>query len=249
MNEPPCLECTFCQKKYKSSHHYNKHTALCEFLNKTSREDTDDNNVPSQKVLYEIIVDMAGKYSKMEKKLEKLSKWAEIKKRKLHIVEWLNEHYLLETSFDEWCRKITINRSHLELVFKFNFVAGVMYIFQELLPLSDEQNLPIKCFDQKENTLFVRSGKNEGWGAMSGEQFDHLVGSVSKQLINELAEWQKENMNKMGHDDFGIIYATNVQKVLGGSMSSEQLYSKVRRGLYKYLKMNLRNIIQYEFSF
>jgi hypothetical protein len=118
-----------------------------------------------------------------------------------------------------------------------------------MLPLSDERNLPIKCFDQKENTLFVRSGDDAGWGAMSGKQFENLVGSVSKQLVNELAEWQKENMNKMRHEDFGVIYATNVQKVLGGSMPREQLYSKVRRGLYKYLKMNLRNIIQYEFSF
>jgi hypothetical protein len=192
---------------------------------------------------------MASKYSKMEQQLEKLNKWAETKKRKLHIVEWLNENYSQETNFDEWCEAVTINRSHLELVFKFDFVAGVMYIFQEMLPLSDERNLPIKCFDQKENTLFVRSGDDAGWGAMSGKQFENLVGSVSKQLVNELAEWQKENMNKMRHEDFGVIYATNVQKVLGGSMPREQLYSKVRRGLYKYLKMNLRNIIQYEFSF
>ena len=73
---------------------------------------------------------------------------------------------------------------------------------------------------------------------MSGKQFECLVGSVSKQLVNELAEWQNENMNKMSHEDFGIVYANNVLKVLGGSMPREQLYSKVRRGLYKYLKMN-----------
>ena len=222
---------------------------LCEIFSKTSREDNDEAKVPSQKVLYDIIVDMVGKYSKMEEKLDKLSKWAETKKRKLHIVEWLNEHYLLETNFERWCKEITINRSHLDLVFKFDFVAGVLYIFQELLPLSEERNLPIKCFDQKDNTLFVYNGKNEGWAPMSGEQFECFVGSVSKQLINELAEWQKENMHKMSRDDFGIIYATNVQKVLGGSMPREQLYSKIRRGLFKYLKMNLRNIIQYEFSF
>ena len=248
MNELPCLECTFCQRKYKSNHHYRKHMTLCAFFSKTSREDADENNVPSRKVLYEIIVDMAGKYSKMEQQLEKLNKWAEMKKRKLHIVEWLNENYSMETKFDEWCKQITINRSHLELVFKFDFVAGVMYIFQELLPLSEERNLPIKCFDQKENTLFVCNGKNEGWGAMSGKQFECLVGLVSKQLVNELAEWQNENINKMSHEDFGILYANNVLKVLGGSMPREQLYSKVKRGLYKYLKMSLRDIIQYELS-
>ena len=84
---------------------------------------------------------------------------------------------------------------------------------------------------------------------MTGEQFERLIGSISKQLINELTKWQNENMDKMNRDDFGIIYATNVQKVLGGSMPRDQLYSKIRRGLFKYLKMNLRNIIQYEFSF
>ena len=249
MTELSCLECRFCQRKYKSNHHYNKHVILCEFFSKTSREDTDEANVPSRKVLYEIIVDMAGKYSKMEEKLEKLSKWAETKKRKLHIVEWLNENYLSETNFDEWYKGIIINRTHLELVFKFNFVAGIMYIFQKLLPLSEKQNIQIKCFDQKENTLFAYNGRDEGWAPMTGEQFERLIGSISKQLINELTKWQNENMDKMNRDDFGIIYATNVQKVLGGSMPREQLYAKIRHGLYKYLKMNLRNIIQYEFSF
>ena len=249
MTELPCLECSFCQKKYKSDRCYKKHVTLCEFFSRTSRGDTDDNKIPSQKVLYEIIVDMVGKYSKMEEQLEKLNKWAEAKKRKLHIVEWLNENYLLETDFEEWCKGITINRSHLDLIFKFDFVAGVMYILQELLPLSDERNLPIKCFDQKDNTLFVRSEEHKGWGAMSGGQFECLIGCVSKRLIDELAEWQKENADKMGQEDFGITYATNVQKVLGGTVPREQLYSRVRRGLYKYLKMNLRNIIQYEFSF
>jgi hypothetical protein len=249
MTDLPCLECSFCQKKYKSIRHYKKHITLCEFFSKTSRHDASNDNIPSQRVLYEIIVDMAGKYSKMEEQLEKLNKWAETKKRKLHIVEWLNENYLLETDFDEWCKGITINRSHLELVFKFDFVAGVMYIFQELLSLSNERNLPIKCFDQKENALFVRSKESEGWGEMSGKQFEYLIGSISKQLINQLAEWQTENANKMGQEDFGVTYATNVQKVLGGTLPRDQLYSKVRRGLYKHLKMNLRNIIQYEFSF
>jgi hypothetical protein len=84
---------------------------------------------------------------------------------------------------------------------------------------------------------------------MSGGQFECLIGCVSKRLIDELAEWQKENADKMGQEDFGVTYATNVQKVLGGTVPREQLYSRVRRGLYKYLKMNLRNIIQYEFSF
>lgn len=238
------LECPTCDKKYISRRAYRKHICLCEFVNRTPEE---LESVPSTQILYALLLDMTGKYSKLEERVEKLTKWANTNKRKLNIIEWLNEQYHLEMNFEDWVNNIQFNREHLEMVFEYNYISGVMYIFQDLLPLTEDTPLPIRCFDQKDGTLFVYNG--ESWGAMTKKQFETLFWKISKQLVLQLGEWQNENTDKMQQEEFGIIYATNVQKVMGGKLSKEQLFSQVKKGLYKYLKMNLKNIIQYEFSF
>lgn len=87
---------------------------------------------------------------------------------------------------------------------------------------------------------------------MSDEDFGKMVGVISKQIMCEFVKWQGENYNSMKNkkdDNNDIQYATNIQKVIGAKFTRQQLYSKIRAVLYNHLKMNLKNIIEYEFSF
>ena len=72
---------------------------------------------------------------------------------------------------------------------------------------------------------------------------------LAKKLLTEFIQWQNENKNKMSQDDFSYKYARNVQKIMGGNLTQEQLHMRVKKELYNYLKMNLRNVVEYEFSF
>ena len=78
--------CTYCGKGYKSrnSSAYEKHVILCELLanckkqtsyNKDSLEDQD---IPSNKNMYSLLLELGSKYKKLEEKLEKME---EINKR------------------------------------------------------------------------------------------------------------------------------------------------------------------------
>ena len=70
--------------------------------------------------------------------------------------------------------------------------------------------------------------------------------------MGEFVKWQNENLNNLSSkrdDAFDIEYANNIQKVIGAKYTKQQLYMKIRQSLYNYLKMNLKNIIEYEFSF
>ena len=108
--------------------------------------------------------------------------------------------------------------------------------------------MPIKAFDQKENILFIYNDDNK-WEILSHPMFANLMNILSKKILTELLKWQTENKSKMRQDDFSYTYARNVQKIMGGNLTQEQIHMRVKKELYNYLKMNLRNVVEYEFSF
>ena len=83
---------------------------------------------------------------------------------------------------------------------------------------------------------------------MSLEVFENLILHISKKLINEFKKWQDENEDKKYNEQFTNVYVENVKKVMGGNFSSERLHSQIKGKLYRYLKANLKSIVQYEFT-
>ena len=267
-------KCVLCKKEYKLKSNYTKHTLFCETINKTQHErirENDTDKMPTMREMYSILLEVTAKYSQLEKKMEEMTKWTEIKKRKLNVIEWLNETNLSTISFNEWSSSnIIITRKHLDIMFKHDYIHGCIEIIKDLLSLTDLNKLPLKSFNQKENTLFIATldtsnCKEEGndndnhknkesssdikWEIMSDKIFIEFISKISKQLLTEFIKWQKENTDKIYEDEFSNKYAVNFQKILGGNNTQEYNNSRIKKELYKYLKMNLKNIIEYEFSF
>jgi len=135
----------------------------------------------------------------------------------------------------------------LEHIFKFDFIQGFMYIIQENLP-QQENNLSIKCFDQKKGTFFVYSDI-EDWKTMTGIEFERMINSINTKIVQEFKDWQAENREKILAGKFGDNYYQEcVIKVLGGKTNQAVLHSKIKSKLYNYLKLNLKRIIQFEFN-
>ena len=55
---------------------------------------------------------------------------------------------------------VIVNRKHLNYLFKNNYTDGVLNIIKDYLPLSEENYLPLKSFDQKDNTIFIYQKTN-----------------------------------------------------------------------------------------
>ena len=269
-------KCKYCNRTYKLKPNYDKHYLLCDTLNKsiskTSISKTSigktsigktsicisKNNadyVPSLRDMFTIILELTAKNSQLEQRVEELSKWAESKKKKLNVIDWLNEKYTKNIKYTDWLAGINITRNHLEAVFKSDMVIGCKEILENLLTLhttnengSDDEIQPIKAFDQKENILFIYNDDNK-WEILTLPMFANLMNILSKKIITEFLKWQTENKSKIRQDDFSYTYARNVQKIMGGNLTQEQIHMRVKKELYNYLKMNLRNVVEYEFSF
>jgi hypothetical protein len=215
-------------------------TKSIEDMKKDAEEYADTPNV---RVLYEIILEMNAKMNKMEAKMEEYEKWIQLKKRKINIVDWLNEKYKdypPSSSYSGWVDSISLNRQHLEMVFEYDYVGGVVLILQSLLPPLSE-SLPIKCFDKKENVLFIVGNDNK-WELMSSVLFEKLMLILSKKLVKEFLNWQDENEEKIHRDDnFANTYAQNLKKVMGGNgnTSFDILGLRIKKELFKYLKVTL----------
>ena len=261
-------KCKYCNRVYKLKPNYDKHYLLCDTLNKSicnknickTTKETNANYVPSLRDMFTLILELTAKNSQLEQKVEELSKWAESKKKKLNVIDWLNEKYTKNIKYSEWLTGIKITRNHLETVFNSDMVTGCYEILQNLLSLdisdehisnehiSNEHIIPIKAFDQKENILFIYTDDNK-WEILSQPMFANLMNILSKNILTEFLKWQSENKSKMKQDDFSYKYARNVQKIMGGNLTQEQIHMRVKKELYNYLKMNLRNVVEYEFSF
>ena len=257
-------KCALCNKEYKLKSSYTKHSLICEIMNKSQPERlrvNDGDKLPTMSEMYTILLEVTAKYTQLEKKMEEMTKWTEIKKRKLNVIEWLNETYISTISFNQWCSSnIVFKRKHLEVMFNHDYIHGCIEIIKDLLSFTALNKLPLKAFNQKENTLFVavmdttnrEGGKKNGeikWEIMTEKMFIDFINIISKQTLTEFLKWQKENVNKMYEDEFSTKYAVNLQKILGGNYTQEYNNSRIKKELYKHLRMNLKNIIEYEFSF
>jgi hypothetical protein len=231
--------CKTCRRGYHRKIYYNRHVALCELMGKTVKERGLENEecdeMPTVRVLYNVILELTTKLAQLEKKMEKMTKWADLKKKKMNIIDWLNENQkktIAPLPFETFLERLKVERTHLLHLFQTDYTTGIGQVLQEVLPREQETN-PVKAFEQKPQVFFVYE---QQWAVLTDLMLQKLINIVRKQLLDEFIIWQKENAHKMEQDDFAIKYATNVKKITAGNLSREQIYSRVKLDLYKYLK-------------
>ena len=158
--------CPSCRRGYKSKIYYNRHVAVCELMCKSMKErqleNEENDDTPTIRVLYDVILELTNKMEKMERKIHELSKMADLKKKKINMVDWLNENKCRETDgkqldLEELILNIKVNRIHLENLFQTDYTSGILNVLQDLLPLDTESSNAIKAFDNKLNVLFTFS--------------------------------------------------------------------------------------------
>jgi hypothetical protein len=215
-------------------------------------ENEERDDTPTVRGLYEIILEITKKMNVMDKRLQELAKWTDVKKRKINILDWLNANPAkIGTisgggSFESFMLQLKVTRRHLDYLFRSDYTSTILHILQENLPLNDGmQSNVLKAFEQKNNVLYVYTQGH--WAIVTEQMFEKLLYVADKKLLGEFINWQNENAVNMSDDNFALKYALNVKKIMGGNLSREQIYSRIKIDLYKYLKVCLRNITECEF--
>lgn len=244
------FNCPNCDRSYKRKIYYDRHLSACSLLSQNKHERADDiekfSDTPSMRSLYEMIMTLARRNEDLERKVEDLSKWAAIRKKRIHVTEWLDHTYCDVPTFDDYIFNIHVTNDDLELIWKYDHVEGITHIIRQWFPLETEERLPLRAFDQKDNTFFVKT--HTGWITMPVDTFEILVGRVCKELMCHFVKWQEENRHRIERDDYATEYTTKLQKVIGGNFTREQTNNRIRKNIYKYMKTNLKDVVQFEFT-
>lgn len=244
--------CGTCGKSFTRKGFYEKHIIACENIHKSQYkqecEKEERESMPSQMELYRMLLDLTGKYEKLNDEVDVLRKYVERTKKKINILEWLDINCTKSILFDEWTKNIEVSEEQLQNTFKLGYVDGIYLILQQQLPITDIESHPIKCFDQKRGLFFSKS--EDGWIMMDEKDITNVVRVVNHKLMSSFNSWKKKNQERIDKDDkFYDKYVDYMKIVFGGNMTKEQSYKKLKSKLYNYLKCDLKNIIQYEFIF
>ena len=170
------FKCSSCQRKYKKQNYYDRHVVICKLLDQVKKtkkerdqEEEERADTPSFRDLYVVVMELATKYTKLEEKMNEMSKWVNTKKQKLKITDWLNSNYKEAVTYTDWLATIKVTRANLEFIFHADYSTGMGLTLQDLYNTTTTTTTTspfIHAFTTKENGLYIYN-PDEQWHLMS----------------------------------------------------------------------------------
>jgi hypothetical protein len=244
--------CSFCDKKLENKTKFEQHLIICELITRET-QDNEKNDYhdfkPSNTLLFNLIKSLILKNNKLENEVESMKKIINKEKKKINILDWLNKNYIyLSIDIHKWCDNIIISQKELDYFFNNNYIQGLLNIFKNNLLLENEEHHPIKCFNERK-LVFFKYEEETKWTILEYDDFNKILTKINYKLIKQFNEWRIENQDKIDNDDhFNDIFLKYRRIVLGENKSRFDVIRLIKSKLYQYLKLNLKKIIDYEYT-
>jgi len=246
--------CQHCGKKHTRKTSHDRHILLCEIVYCSKREkkceSEENSDIPNYLQLYKIVQELAVKNAVLESKMQEMQKLFDKKKKSIDVVEWLitNRSNLVDT-FCEWQKKLVVTPDHIDLLIEENVVKAICEAINE--NTNCIQDVPITCFHQKTNLfyIFYKEGDQSGWKRATPDDLILFIKHIHKKLWFQLSCWKERNAEKMKtNDKLCDLYSRTVIKLTGLNFDQDSAQMcKIRSHLYGHLKMDLKNIVEYDF--
>jgi ribosomal protein L7/L12 len=248
--------CEYCNKQYTRKSAFKRHVVLCEVLHQSKRvqqcQEEEETDIPSTKQLYSIIQELAMKCNRMEEKMDIMQKWVDQKKKKINVIEWLMTNRECDIIFTDWVKKIYVDEGDITSLMEKSFVETAINTLKNNIKKSEDESLPIACFAEKTNKLYIydKCGDTFQWMKLTSDGFASIVRQIHAKYLKQMCEWRDANRSLMdGSDKVGDVYNKAMLKVMGFDFNKENNLSKIRAPLYTWLKVEIKEIFEYEFSF
>ena len=221
---------------------------MCDFLQKSKQEKKIDeeeiDNLPSYKELVTIVQELALKNKRLEEKMNQMEKWIETKKKKVNVIQWLNQHATPSTTYLAWCQQIKITPQNLDHLFDNTISDTVIKIIQENL----RELLPIYAFDQKTNVFYIFVDGT--WTEMTNINLSNLLIKIQNRLLEEINLWRTNNAAQLHtNDKMSDTYNKTIMKLMNINSVQDGTVGKIKSGMYQMIKVDIKNMIEYEFEF
>jgi hypothetical protein len=253
MIKQPAQCCVHCGKSYKKRTNLDKHVILCELLNKTKKNmviNDDEEDIPSQRKLYEILLELGNKFNRLEEKVDELNKWVVKKKKKINVIDWLNTNITPEIKFDSLVEKIVMSDDDIKYLFENIFTDTLNHIFSRNIYNLSESEYPIFAFVQKANIFYIYENEEAGWVELSREFLIKFLNKVHMKLLRVFIQHKKDNVDKIRDDEgFSILCDKTTFKLMNVDFRQESILGKIRANMYSRMKTDMKALVEYEFEF
>lgn len=246
--------CPHCNRTYKRKIYFDRHVIGCSIMSKSksmrSLELEELHDTPTLRELYDLVLEMGKKMSHMEERLDEMQKWVKQKKQKINIIEWLQGQYNPMMTFEDWIKNTTIKEDDILSLETKGFFEIIVDIFKKNISTMAD-SIPVRAFDKENNLLYVYS--TDGWTKMPSIQLNETMKLLHKKFIRALISWKTTNIDHCTQTELRetneMRYNKYIQKSMMAKMSSNQITNRMSNNLYKIIKQNIKDIVEYEINF
>lgn len=289
------ISCRNCGKVYKRRTALDKHLLLCELVLRSDNkiksksnkmhskngnsasttvyeDDEADSYIPSNKDLYQVVFELVKKYELLEKKVDKINKYVIKEKKKINILDWLNNNHIPNTTADSMMEEIgsdenvsnisnISNVSHLIIGDNKPKVSDIVCtIMSNKLGYTDGNIMPMVSFTQNPNTIYIfnevknnassSQSQEKKWLELSKEKLTTYLVSIHMYIVKQMSKWKQDNKARLENDtNLRDAYDKAFVKVMGFNSKSELYYSKAKTMMCVKVKKDIKAFIEYEFEF
>ena len=249
--------CVACNKHYTKKSSLDKHKILCDFKMKTKRERQIEfeelGDLPDHIHLVKIVQELSLKIVSMEEKMSDMQKWVEKKKKKLNVIAWLNDNIVSTIGFKEWINTLFIvEAEHFEYLMENNLFQTIQRVFEYNLQKKDNFVYPIRCFAEKAGLFYICEKNQDGnsdWYQLELADMILILKIFYNRMNKELTKWKLENQHNFDDSKISDTFNKAVIKLMNLTFTQDANLTRIKNGLYNYLKTDLKSMIEYEFEF
>lgn len=252
----PAQCCVHCGKSYVKRVNLDNHVIICELLHNRKKSsliiEDDEETIPSQKKMFHMLIELGQKYNKLEEKVEELNKWVIKKKKKINILEWLNDNNKPDILFDSIIDKIFVNEEDVKNLLDNTFNDVLSDIFSRTIYNFNEHENPIFAFIQKTNVFYIYEKVDDKniWVEMSREKLIKFLNKVHTKILKAFYEFKQKNLVEIrASDNYSIKCDKTMVKIMSVEFKQESILSKVRSMMFVKMKTDIKAMVELEFEF
>jgi hypothetical protein len=251
----PSQCCIHCGKSYIKRTILDKHIIICELLHRSKKSlviEDDEEPLPSQRKMFNMLIELGQKYNKLEEKVEEFNKWVVKKKKKINILDWLNNNINPDILFGSIIDKINITEDDIKNLFENTFNDVLNDIFSRTIYNFSESDNPMFAFVQKVNVFYVYElieDKNK-WIELSRENLVRFLNKIHTKILKAFCEFKKDRINEIrACDNYSIKCDKTMIKIMSVEFKQEAILSKVKNMMFSKMKTDMKAIVEFEFDF
>ncbi len=235
--------CPYCSKAFGRISALQNHSAFCAIRHQgkyAAKNSTDELDIPPLRDMYIVLQKLVLENEKLHKKIAQLEKLTNKEKKRVSLVDWLDANKTPTIDFVDWVKNISVTQCDFHRILTVNIVNLIMDIIKNNLETKD---IPICSFDQKLKTIFIYTQKS--WRIVEKGEFYRFIDNIIRKLTGQLNQWmQRIELQLQTNEEKFHMYTKKIY-----SIDTEEVARRIHLRLYNHLKYNLRNIVEYEFTF